>query len=193
MLDATSTQEFVLHSLPALSIPQGVMSMTPAKDSSARDPGASNWPWRALNVRRQRTITAVAAVGALAIAAIWGFSQSGAEPRTAVALPSAAPTHVPAVAAIPAPVPVPEGPQNAQAVADASPMRSPAAPPPRRVPVYASPRPTASSEPPAPPPPPRLPRAGRRLRPTDPSMIATEPRGVRRAARESGALPSSAC
>ena len=38
LLDATSTEEFALHSLPALNVAAGVMSMTPGRDARPGDP-----------------------------------------------------------------------------------------------------------------------------------------------------------
>ena len=151
LLDATSTEEFALHTLPAINAPSAIMSIVPGKESSPALWG--RWPWRSSSEHRRRTILlGVVTLGVFAAFTVWAFSQggrpsesAGATARGAVALPSAA-------AALPAPTGAPTDDANA----DATPLRSPPAavlpPPPRRSPANAYPRPIASPrEPPVPP------------------------------------------
>ncbi len=166
LLDATSTEEFALHSLPALNVAAGVMSMTPAKDSSAANLGASAWRWSGTSMHRRRTLLVIAICGILATLAVWGVSESGSQRPSASAGAKAAGELTSAavlapVATAPAPSPSP----STDAIADAASIRSsPAlgALPPRRFPAYAPPRAAAASEMPVQPPQPSTapPRAG---------------------------------
>ncbi len=154
LLDATSTEEFALHSLPALNAAAGVMSMTPAKDSSSAKLGTSAWPWRISSMSRRRRVVLIAVLGLLALIGVWGVSESGSPPpsassgaKAAAALPSAA------VVVPEATVPVPTEAPSSDVTATAAPTRSsPApvfAPPPRRPPGYAAPRAAAASDTPS--------------------------------------------
>jgi|CZKU01.1.fsa_nt_gi serine/threonine-protein kinase len=162
LLDATSSEEFALHSLPALHVAAGVMSMTPARDAPAGPARGSKWSWRDSSMHRRRTTLVLAAIfGVLATIAVWGMSQSGSERPGASAAskpPSAAVDLPPETAKVPASAladtPKPDS------TADATPSQSaripqPSAltPPPRRGPAYASPRSIPVNEAPLPPPP----------------------------------------
>jgi hypothetical protein len=159
LLDATSTEEFALHSLPALNPAAGIMSLTPAKDSSSTNLGASARRWRVSSLSRRGRVVLIAVLGLLALIGVWGVSESGSPPpsaspgaKAATALPSAA------VIAPAAMAPVATGAASDAAIAPAAPTRSsPApvfAPPPRRPPGYAAPRAAAAGEMPTELPPP---------------------------------------
>jgi eukaryotic-like serine/threonine-protein kinase len=149
LLDATSTAEFALHTLPAINVPSGIMSIIPVHESSP----LGRWTWRISSVHRRRTVLVLGVIcGVFAAFTVWALSQRGPQRPSESAV-----TTAPSAVALPSPVPVPTGTPPADAIADANPMRSlPAAvpaPPPRRSPAYAYPRPIVSSEPPALPPP----------------------------------------
>jgi serine/threonine protein kinase len=156
LLDAASTEEFALHTLPALNVPSGVMSVTPGKESFPVLLG--KWPWKISSTHRRRTILVLAGIfGVFAAFAVWAFSQGGS-PRTS----ESAAAMVPSAATLPSAAatgPIPTNAPTADSLADATPVRSPpatVAAPPRRNPAYAYPRPIASGEPPTPPPPPAI-------------------------------------
>ena len=156
LLEATSSEEFALHSLPALHVAAGVMSVTPARDAPSAPVGAP-WSWRDPSMHRRRTVLVLVAIfGVLATLAVWGLSQSGPErPGTAATVKPPPPAAVlPATASVPA---LPTGAPAPDALADAAPIRTPPAPavvpPPRRGPANAPPRPSAPGDVPAPPPP----------------------------------------
>ncbi|HEX4448498.1 MAG TPA: serine/threonine-protein kinase, partial [Polyangiaceae bacterium] len=114
LLDATSTKEFALHTLPALNVAAGVMSLTPGRDPApATLGGAAVWPWGASSVHRRRTILVLMAVfGLLAAVAVWAFSETtqdatGASTGAAKA-PGRAPgepTGIPEATSTPSPMP----------------------------------------------------------------------------------------
>ena len=151
LLDVSSTEEFSLRTLPALSVPAGVMSLTPARDSSPASrgmPRMSTWAWRGASVHRRRTIVMLGALfGVFAVLAVWGISRSGPQRPGGAASVMDTPPAMP-VALPPATATVLPSAPTADAVVDPTPMRSLPAPtlasPPRRAPAYASPRPSGS-------------------------------------------------
>jgi serine/threonine protein kinase len=156
LLEGTSTEEFALHSLPALHVAAGIMSVTPARDAPSAPVGAP-WSWRDPSMHRRRTVLVLVAIfGVLATLAVWGLSQSSPErPGTAATVRPPPPAVVlPAPASVPA---LPTGAPAPDALPDAATIRTPPAPavvpPPRRGPANAPPRPSAPGDAPAPPPP----------------------------------------
>jgi serine/threonine-protein kinase len=159
LLDATNSEEFALHSLPALHVAAGVMSMTPAKDSAAAPVVASKWSWKHSSVHSRRTVLVLFAIfGALATLAVCSVSQTSerAGPSGSAAAAAIKPP-VAAVASLPPPASAAPSPSaSTEAVPDAAPARTPppatSSPPPRRTPAYAPPRTAAfsSAAPPSP-------------------------------------------
>jgi hypothetical protein len=153
LLDSTSTKEFALQTLPALSVAAGVMSLTPGRDPApATLGGAAVWPWSASSAHRRRTILVLMAVfGVLAAVAVWAFSEATQDPTsasTAGLKPQGKAAGAPGAvleATIPTSTTALPTTATADAIAaDANPTRSPSspafAPPPRRVPSNAFPR-----------------------------------------------------
>jgi serine/threonine protein kinase len=151
LLDATSTEEFALHSLPALHVAAGVMSMTPVlKDPTSAPVVASKWSWKGASSHRRRTFLVLCAVfGVLATATLWGVSQSGSDrpapsAATLATKPPAPVTGLPEPAKPSTPVAAPTAPAS-ESGPDATPAaRSPSAlapafvtqPPPSPMPAY---------------------------------------------------------
>jgi serine/threonine protein kinase len=115
LLDATNSEEFAMHSLPALHSAAGVMSMTPIlKDAPSSPAVGSHWSWKAswksasgnsTSTHRRRTILVLLALfGVLATFAVWGFSQTGSERTAPSAASLAAKPPASAVTALPEPV-----------------------------------------------------------------------------------------
>ncbi|HTB75879.1 MAG TPA: protein kinase [Polyangiaceae bacterium] len=147
LLEATSTAEFALHTLPAINVPSGIMSIIPVRESSPAL--LSRWPLKISSAHRRRTVLVLSVLcGMFAAFVVWALSQRGPQRpgESAVATP-------PSAVALPPAVPLPAATPALDAIADANPVRSspvavPALPP-RRSPGEAYPRPTASREPPA--------------------------------------------
>jgi hypothetical protein len=128
LLDATNSEEFAMHSLPALHTAAGVMSMTPIlKDTTSSPVVASEWSLKSGSTHRRRTILVLLAVfGVLATFAIWGVSQSGSDRPAPSAASLAAKAPASPVTALPeAARPAMSAPRAPSSVSDPAPGATP--------------------------------------------------------------------